>query len=220
MAGEILHNKKHNIESAVDHNGVSGATLDNIIAFDAGGLPKDSGKTSSEIGLNTTHRGEANPHSASAASGANSDITALSGLTGNISDGTDSVTVSSIAGATKGSVTLEVDGSGAAITTGKKAWARMPFDATITGYELTADVSGSVVVDIWKDTFANFPPTVADTITAAAKPTLASAQKVSDATLSGWTTSIGAGDYLKFNIDSATTVTKIMLTLQLDKTGA
>ena len=32
--------------------------------------------------------------------------------------------------------------------------------------------SGSIVIDVWKDTYANFPPIVADTITASAKPTL------------------------------------------------
>ena len=77
--------------------------------------------------------------------------------------------------------------------------------------------TGSVVIDIWKDTYANFPPTVADTITAAAKPTISSATKATDATLTGWTTAITAGDILFFNVDSCTTLTKVLVSLQISK---
>ena len=69
------------------------------------------------------------------------------------------------------------------ITTGVKGFMEIPYACTITAVRLVADAVGSIVVDIWKDSYANFPPTVADTITAAAKPTLASAQKAEDTTL-------------------------------------
>jgi hypothetical protein len=178
------------------------------------------------IGTNThaqidTHIAAANPHSSSAASGSNSDITAFTNLTGNISDGTDTVTVAKLAGATKGIATVTFDGQGSALTTGaKKVYLEVPYDGTITAVRLLADQSGSAVVDIWKDTYANFPDiTVADTITAAAKPTLSAAQKSEDETLSGWTTSITRGDILEFNIDSVSTITKLILHLDIDKTG-
>lgn len=107
-----------------------------------------------------------------------------------------------------------IDGGGSAITTGaKKAYLTVPVACTITKARLLADVSGSIVVDIWKDSYANFPPTVADTITASAKPTLSSAQKSEDSTLTGWTTSLAAGDVLEINVDSATTITKAYLDL-------
>ena len=80
------------------------------------------------------------------------------------------------------------------------------------------DQSGSAVIDVWKDAYANYPPTVADTITASAKPTVSSATKSQDSTLTGWTTSIAAGDILKFNLDSVTTATKIVLTLKVTRT--
>ena len=73
--------------------------------------------------------------------------------------------------------------------------------------------SGSIVIDIWKDTLANYPPTVADTITASAKPTLASATKSEDTTLTGWTTALTAGDVLGFKVDSASGVTQVLVTL-------
>ena len=78
---------------------------------------------------------------------------------------------------------------------------------------MLADQTGSIVVDIWKDTYGNFPPTVADTITAAAKPTIAAGTKDTDTTLTGWTKAITAGDILRFNVDSAATVTKVTLSL-------
>jgi hypothetical protein len=71
--------------------------------------------------------------------------------------------------------------------------------------------------DLWKDTDANFPPTVADTITSSAKPTLSSAQKYSDTTLTGWTTSIAAGDVIIPNIDSISTITGFTLSLRVKR---
>jgi len=105
------------------------------------------------------------------------------------------------------------DGAPAWTATGEMVTPRTSHRAT-----LLADVSGSIVIDIWKDTYANFPPTVADTITASAKPTLASAQKAQDSTLTGWTTTIAAGDILAFNVDSITTVTRVTLSLKVRKT--
>ena len=111
-----------------------------------------------------------------------------------------------------------IDGGGSAITTGQKGHIRLPFAGTIISVALMADVSGSIVIDIWKDTIANFPPIVADTITASAKPTLTNQQVSLDATLTGWTKTFAAGDYLAFNVDNATTITRVTLTLVVRRT--
>lgn len=110
-------------------------------------------------------------------------------------------------------ITLALDGGGSAITTGIKADVSVPYACTITGVRMLADQSGSAVVDIWKDTYANYPPTDADSITAAAPPTISGAVKSEDVTLTGWTTAITAGDTLRFNVDSAATITRLALTL-------
>lgn len=110
---------------------------------------------------------------------------------------------------------ITIDGGGSAITTGIKGDRTSPWTGTITGVRMLADISGSAVVDIWKDTFANYPPTVADTITAAAKPTISAATKSEDTTLTGWTTSVTAGDTFRFNVDSATTITRLTLELTI-----
>lgn len=107
-----------------------------------------------------------------------------------------------------------IDGGGSAITTGaKKAYIYVPFDCTITGVVMLADQSGSIVVDIWRDSYANYPATDADSITASAPPTITTATKSKDTTLTGWTKALSADDILEFNVDSAATVTKVYVIL-------
>ncbi len=114
-------------------------------------------------------------------------------------------------------LTFVIDGGGSAITTGIKGDIEVPFNCTIQQVTMLADQSGSIVVDIWKDTYANFPPTDADSITASAVPTISAATKSQDATLTGWTTSVSAGDILRYNVDSASTVTRVTVSLKVTK---
>lgn len=110
------------------------------------------------------------------------------------------------------------DGSTAIVAaTEREQWVDVNFSGTIEGYSLLADAAGSIVIDIYKDTYANYPPLVGDSITASAKPTLSSAQKAQDNTLTGWTTAIARGDILKMHVDSAATVKAVALTLYVVK---
>lgn len=115
-------------------------------------------------------------------------------------------------------VNFLIDGGGAVIATGLKGDLVIDFACTITKWTLLADQSGSIVVDIWKDSYANFPPVVGDVITASAKPTLTSAAKGQSAALTGWTTAIAAGDVLRFNVNSAATVQRVLLALTVART--
>jgi hypothetical protein len=115
-------------------------------------------------------------------------------------------------------ISFIIDGGGSAITTGIKGDLMIPFACTILEATLLADQSGSIVVDVWKDTYANYPPTNVDSICASAKPTLSSATKSQDSTLTGWTLSIVAGDTLRFNVDSITTCQRVTLVLKVSKT--
>ncbi len=114
-------------------------------------------------------------------------------------------------------ITFIIDGGGSGITIGEKGHLEIPFACTIQRVTMEADQTGSIVVDIWKDTYANFPPTDADSITAAAPPTISSAQKSQDSTLTGWTKSISAGDILAFNVDSCTAITRVTISLKAAK---
>jgi len=139
--------------------------------------------------------------------------------TGEITDGTiNDVDVSSSADIKKGGFGITIDGGGSAITAGIKGdSAPIPYNCTIDQVTLTADQTGSIVIDLWKDTYVNFPPTVTDTITASAKPTLTNEVKYQDVTLTGWTTTINAGDFIRFNVDSASTLTRANLFIQCTK---
>lgn len=110
-----------------------------------------------------------------------------------------------------------IDGGGSVIGTGIKGDVVFPFAATLLRATLLADQSGSIVVDIWKDTYANFPPTDADSITGTA-PTISAATKSQDATLAGWTTDITADDILRFNVDSCTSIQRVTLELKYSRT--
>lgn len=109
------------------------------------------------------------------------------------------------------------DGGGAAPTVNTKRYWRCPWTGTITKATLLAEVSGSAVIDVWKDTYANYPPVVGDTITASAKPTLSSAIKSENSTLTGWTLSVTAGDVFGFNLDSVTTCTVLTLEIEMNE---
>jgi len=110
---------------------------------------------------------------------------------------------------------LTIDGGGSAITTGVKGYIEVPYTGTITGWTILGDVSGSMVVDVWKDTYANYPPTVADTIAGTEKPTISAALTGQDLSLSTWTTSVTAGDIIGFNVDSCSTITRATLVIRI-----
>lgn len=118
-------------------------------------------------------------------------------------------------------VGVTVDGGGSTITTGIKGSITVPFTGTITGWTvLSTDATptaGAVAFDIWKDTYANYPPTVDDTIIpSGTKPNItATNTKGQFANLTGWTTSVTAGDVLLFNVDSVTSLTRVTLILTI-----
>lgn len=117
---------------------------------------------------------------------------------------------------------ITIDGGGSVITTGVHGFIPVEFACTINQWTLlSTDASatvGSIVIDVWKDTYANYPPTVLDTIAGSELPTLSSVNKNQDTSLSTWTTSVTAGDIIGWNVNSATTVTRVTLTLKCART--
>ncbi len=108
-----------------------------------------------------------------------------------------------------------IDGGGAEITTGSKGYIEVPFACTIAANRLMADQSGSIDVTIAKANYATMPTTAS--IVASAHPALSSALKSQDTTLTGWTTAIGAGDWLEFSVNSASVVTRVTVSLTVAK---
>lgn len=133
---------------------------------------------------------------------------------GDLSDGTTTLNVTELG---VSAINFVIDGGGAAITTGIKGDVEIPFACTINQVTLLADQSTTTTIDIWKDTYANFPPTDADSITAAAVPGTSAATKDQDSTLTGWTTSVAAGDILRYNVDANDNAERVTISLKVTK---
>lgn len=116
---------------------------------------------------------------------------------------------------TKKVITCTIGNGTSVPTVGAQAFVYVPYAGTITRATLMSPISGSAVIDVWKAAYASFPPTVANTITASALPTLSSATKYQDSTLTGWTTAVSAGDVIMFNLNSVATCTMLVLELEI-----
>lgn len=117
-----------------------------------------------------------------------------------------------------------INGNGSTISTGvvKGSDYHADFAFTIQGWTVLAGGSetGAIVIDAWKDSYSNFPPTVADTIAGSEKPTItATGAKGQDTSLSTWTTSVSAGDVIRLNVDSVTSLTAVTVILKCSKTS-
>ena len=142
---------------------------------------------------------------------------------------TGDVTTSALAATLKANLKLAdiigiIDGGGSAIAGGKLVYIPVDFACTITQVTLLADQSGSLTCNVWKCTYAQFDagsthPVSGDSIAASAVPALSSATKYQDSTLSGWTTTVSAGDVIAFQVPStATNVTRLTVALKVTKT--
>lgn len=190
---------------------LDGSNLTNVVA--AGGLAaannlSDLTNTTtarSNLGLGTAATTAASAY-ATAAQGAKADTATQPTDTYNVG-------LSFVIGAT-----------GIPLTTGIKGYVEIPFACTITAARLFADVSGSVVVDVFRCTYSAFDPAThpasADKLTASAPPTISTAKKSEDTTLTGWTKTLVAGDILAFNVNSVTTIAQVTIGLTLSRTQA
>ncbi len=115
------------------------------------------------------------------------------------------------------SIGATFNGGGSAIAANSKQWVYVPYGTTVQSATIACDVSGSIVFDVQMDTYANFS-TAMTSIVASAPPTVTSAQKSQDLTLTGWTVAIPAGDYILFKVTSATTVTNCNIVLDTLRT--
>lgn len=100
------------------------------------------------------------------------------------------------------SIVGSFNGAGSPLTEGETCLVRINRSLTITGWTILNDVSGSITYDIWVDSYANYPPTDADSIVASAAPAVSSALKNASTSLTGWTTSLSEGDVVVFALDT------------------
>lgn len=95
--------------------------------------------------------------------------------------------------------------------TGLQVIGRCPYNCTIKGAYIGSDVSGSAVVNV----YAGVNNASYSSIVASAKPTLTTAVYSADTTLTGWTVDIARGTWVKFVVESATTVKQVFIQLEV-----
>ena len=112
----------------------------------------------------------------------------------------------------KGSAGVVFDGAGGVITTTTVAYVQVPYNGTITGWQIVANAIGGCTIAVRQSTFGAFPPSGAAIVT----PVLSGA-RTSQAP-SPLTLPVVAGDWLSFTISGVSTVAWVNLTLSITKT--
>lgn len=117
----------------------------------------------------------------------------------------------------EGSLNYIIDGGATEISLGVKPFIEWGFDAIVRGWTVLADQVGNIVVDVWKDNYGNFAPTVADTIAGTEKPTIVAAQKNQDMSLTSFSTVVLKGDIWAFNVESVTDIKRVTISFRFNK---
>lgn len=116
-----------------------------------------------------------------------------------------------------------IDGSNSLIQTGLKGYLVVPFPVTITGAFMFANTAGTITVDIWKCTTAQFDPdggvpSAANTITGGTGLALTGSALYQNTSLAGWTTSLTTGDVLAYNVSPGVAgITRVTVSLSLTR---
>lgn len=131
--------------------------------------------------------------------------------------GAGSVTITATGGGAELALTWSIN-EGGVPSLGEKNPILVPFAATIKRWYILADGVGDLTLDVWKDTYGNWPIGNGSTIVAAAKPTLAGASKGTDSTLTGWTTSISLDDILMIEVEAAESIGFFTFSLIVERT--
>ena len=113
-------------------------------------------------------------------------------------------------------ITWTIDGGGSVPATGTYGFYEVPCGCTVQRWTLTADQSGSAVLDVVKSTYAGFPPTAS--IAGTDIPTISAAQKAQSSALTGWTKNWLSGDIAGFKLNSITSITRLQISLLMART--
>lgn len=129
-------------------------------------------------------------------------------LTGLSSIANGSITGSMLAGTVGVRVIgITIDGSGSAPVAGSKGYVTVPFTGTIAKWYLVSDISGSCIIDVKRS--------ASSIVGAGNLPTLSSTQSGNAAPASWTSVAITKGDIIEFNLNSATTLTRVNLVLEV-----
>jgi hypothetical protein len=115
-----------------------------------------------------------------------------------------------------GSCGVTFDGGGQVVQT-KIAYVQIPYNGTLGAWSMVADQAGACTIAVSKSTFTGFPPTSAVYSVNPAIPATNQTATNAGAYNPGMDT-ITAGDVLKFEISSITSITWVNLTINITKT--
>jgi len=117
----------------------------------------------------------------------------------------------SVGGMSVGSLGLTIDNGVDVITTGVKGYIVAAYDASIQNWNLVSNISGNIVIDVWKSYMSI--PLSGDSIVGTQYPMLTGNQIERSTTLNTWTTAISAGDVIGFSVSSVSLINKVTLTI-------
>jgi hypothetical protein len=106
--------------------------------------------------------------------------------------------------------------SSSALTSGSVVYFTVPYTCTISAWNIAVD-AGTVTFDVWKIATGTAIPTVSNTITASAKPALASGAALHSTSMSGWTTSVAANDIVGIQLNTVATAKYAEIDLECDQ---
>lgn len=144
----------------------------------------------------------------------NIDVVQLQTDINNLEVGLSSATASISSLNTK-TITVTFDGAGSVLTAGLRAEVEIPYSGTVSSWNIFGSPTGSCVIDVLSSTDYSTYPTF-NSIAGTEKPTLSSQGKNQDTNLTSFSTSLTSGNILRFNVDSASTVTKVYLNLKIN----
>lgn len=123
-----------------------------------------------------------------------------------------------------GGLTMVLDNGGAAFSSGTGCSSgsligfEWPFSGSLQTATVITDAASNVEIQLWKDTYANWPPTSAMNICGNSPLRTASATKLQVTTLTTWTACFAAGDWIVPRIIGCSGPTKAFLALRYNRT--
>ena len=125
------------------------------------------------------------------------------------------ITIGGLKAISQRAITFIVDGGGSAIASGSRGFLSVPFACTPNNWQLIADVSGNMTIDVRRSSYSNYSTDGANlsSIVGTEKPTLTSQSKNQDTALTTWS-GIAANDILQFFCDTTpSAATRATLTI-------